>query len=68
MLWRHHPCRILVALLALMPVGVAAQPAKIEAPGGVAAQTITNSPITIGATPAEQQALVTDLLAADCGH
>jgi tetratricopeptide (TPR) repeat protein len=58
MLWHLHPCRILVALLALMPVGVAAQPAKIEAPGGVAAQTITNSPITIGATPAEQQALV----------
>jgi hypothetical protein len=58
MLWRRNPCRILVALLALMPIGVAAQPAKIEAPGGVAAQTITNSPITIGATPAEQQALV----------
>jgi hypothetical protein len=57
MIWRSHLCLILVALVAFLPVGAAAQ-TRIEAPGGVAAQTITNSPISIGATPAEQQALV----------
>jgi tetratricopeptide (TPR) repeat protein len=57
MIRRRHPWRILAALVAFLPVGVAAQ-TRIEAPGGVAAQTITNSPINIGATPAEQQALV----------
>ena len=57
MIRRRHLFRMLVALVAFLPVGVLAQP-RIEAPGGVAAQTITNSPITIGATPAEQQALV----------
>ena len=57
MLWCRHLSRILVALVAFLPLGVAAQP-RIEAPGGVAAGTITNSPITIGATPAEQLHLV----------
>jgi tetratricopeptide (TPR) repeat protein len=55
MIRRHHPWRILVALVVFLPIEVAAQ-TRIE--GVVAAQTITNSPITIGATPAEQQALV----------
>jgi hypothetical protein len=35
-----HRCHMLVALLAVMSFGVAAE-TRIEAPGGVAAQTIT---------------------------
>jgi hypothetical protein len=56
MIWRRHRFCMLAALVAFLPLGVEAQ-TRIEAPGGVAAQTITNSPISIGATPAEQQAL-----------
>jgi hypothetical protein len=52
-----HCCRLLVTLVAFMPIGVAAQ-TRIEAPGGVAAQSITNSPINIGLAPAEQLHLV----------
>ena len=43
---------ILWCLLALFPVAAIAQ-TQIEAPGGVAAGSITNSPITIGLPPAE---------------
>src|SRR5262249_11513037 len=52
-----HPCRVLLALVAFMPPGAVAQ-TRIEAPGGVAAQSITNSPITIGLSPDEQRRLV----------
>ena len=57
MIGTRRLCRVLVVLLALVPASVAAQ-SRIEAPGGVAAQTITNSPITIGLPPAEQIRMV----------
>ena len=43
--------RLLLALLVCTPAPVAAQ--TITAPGGVAAQAITNSPITFGLKPDE---------------
>jgi hypothetical protein len=49
--------RLLLVLLACAPAPLAAQ-TRIEAPGGVAAQTITNSPISIGLKPEEQIHLV----------
>jgi hypothetical protein len=49
--------RILLALLVCVPVTVAAQTTRIEAPGGVAAQTITNSPIALGLTLAQVKEL-----------
>jgi len=51
--------RVLLALLVCMPVTVAAQTTRIEAPGGggVAAHTITNSPITFGLTPEQVKEL-----------
>src|SRR4051812_40150139 len=48
--------RILLVLLVCTPAPVAAQ-TRIEAPGGVAAQTITNSPITFGLTPEQVKEL-----------
>jgi hypothetical protein len=46
MIWRRHLSRILVALVAILPIGVAAQ-TRIEAPGGVAAHTITSIIVTV---------------------
>ena len=47
-------CRLLLVLLACAPAPLAAQ-IRIEAPGGVAAQNITNSPINIvGLNPDDQ--------------
>ena len=48
--------RALLAFVTCAPATVAAQ-TRIEAPGGVAAQTITNSPITFGLTPAQVKEL-----------
>jgi hypothetical protein len=48
--------RLLLALLVCTPAPVAAQ--TITAPGGVAAQAITNSPITFGLKPDEQLHLI----------
>ena len=50
-------CRLLLVLLACAPAPLTAQP-RIEAPGGVAVGTNTNSPITIGMKPDEQIRLV----------
>ena len=44
------PGRLLLILLVFAPAQVPAQ-TRIEAPGGVAAETITNSPINIGIPP-----------------
>ena len=49
--------RFLLVLLACTPAPIAAQ-TRIEAPGGVAAQSITNSPITLGLKPDEQLRMV----------
>jgi tetratricopeptide (TPR) repeat protein len=46
-----------LAVVVFLPVEVPAQ-TKIEAPGGVAAQKIENSPISIGLPPAEQVRMV----------
>ena len=51
------PGRLLPMLLALAPAQLPAQ-TRIEAPGGVAAQSITNSPITLGLKPDEQLRMV----------
>src|SRR5262249_40781598 len=61
-LWREMSpslflSRILLALLVCIPEAVTAQTTRIEAPGGVAAQTITNSPITFGLTPEQVKEL-----------
>ncbi|HEY0419533.1 MAG TPA: hypothetical protein VGC80_08435, partial [Acetobacteraceae bacterium] len=48
----------LLAMLACLSGPVSAQQTRIEAPGGVAAQSITNSPITFGLKPDEQIRLV----------
>ena len=48
--------RVLLALLVCAPATVAAQ-TRIEAPGGVAAQNITNSPINFGLTPEQVKEL-----------
>src|SRR5947209_13776192 len=59
MSWIHHQRGRLVALaIVLVPVGATAQQSRIEAPGGVAAESITNSPITIGLPAAEQLRMV----------
>ncbi len=57
MIVTRRALHLLVALVAFIPIGVAAQ-TRIEAPGGVAAQSITNSPISIGLSPDEQRRLV----------
>ena len=46
MIWALQRCRLLMALVAFIPIEVTAQ-TRIEAPGGVAARSITNSPIKI---------------------
>ena len=48
--------RVLLVLLVCAPATAAAQ-TRIEAPGGVAAQNITNSPINIGLTPEQVKEL-----------
>src|SRR6476660_1000676 len=47
----------LIALLVCVPEAVTAQTTRIEAPVGVAAQNITNSPITFGLTPEQVKEL-----------
>jgi hypothetical protein len=54
---RLHLGALLLGLLAVTPASAPAQ-TRIEAPGGVAAGRIENSPITIGLPPAEQIRLV----------
>ena len=55
---RFSPGRLLLALLVFAPAQLPAQ-TRIEAPGGgIAAQTITNSPITFGLKPDEQLRMV----------
>src|ERR1700730_2940489 len=51
------PGRLLLMVLVFAPAQVPAQ-TRIEAPGGVAAQSITNSPITFGLKPDEQLRMV----------
>ena len=51
------PGRLLLMLLVFAPAQLSAQ-TRIEAPGGVAAQSITNSPITFGLKPDEQLRMV----------
>src|ERR1700738_1575321 len=51
------PGRLLLILLVFAPAQGPAQ-TRIEAPGGVAAQSITNSPITFGLKPDEQLRMV----------
>ena len=48
--------QVLLVLLVCAPATVAAQ-TRIEAPGGVAAQNITNSPINFGLTPEQVREL-----------
>jgi hypothetical protein len=47
----------LALLLTLVPAPLSAQ-TRIEAPNGVAAQTISNSPITVGLKPDEQLRMI----------
>jgi tetratricopeptide (TPR) repeat protein len=49
--------RLLPIVLVLAPAQLPAQ-TRIEAPGGVAAETITNSPITFGLKPDEQLRMI----------
>src|SRR5215207_8817742 len=49
--------RLLLIVLVFAPAPLSAQ-TKIEAPGGVAAQSITNRPITFGLKPDEQLRMV----------
>src|SRR3984893_6539717 len=51
------PGRLLLIVLVFAPAQGPAQ-TRIEAPGGVAAQSITNSPITFGLKPDEQRHMV----------
>jgi tetratricopeptide (TPR) repeat protein len=48
---RAFPLRLLVLVLSSCAPAVLAAETRIEAPGGVAAETITNSPINIGIPP-----------------
>src|SRR5215213_7512419 len=49
-IWLHP---LLLVVLVFAPAPLSAQ-TRFEAPGGVAAQSITNSPITFGLKPDEQ--------------
>src|SRR3954467_1503820 len=51
------PGPLLLSVLVFAPAPLSAQ-TRIEAPGGVAAQSITNSPITFGLKPDEQLRMV----------
>src|SRR3954451_2555865 len=51
-------CKLVLLLLGAAATPLWAQQTRIEAPGGVAAQRIENSPITVGLPPAEQIRLV----------
>jgi hypothetical protein len=57
-------CQLVLVLLILAPAPVPAQ-TRIEAPNGVAAQSITNSPITFGLKPDEQLQIIEAFFAAD---